>query len=701
MNFKELSPKTIDLRQGTESNKRKEILSYFNKTFELDDKLYEILKYDKTFYLRADPLRHPLIFYYGHTAAFYINKLILAKMLDERINHKFESIFAIGVDEMSWDDLDEKNYDWPDVEEVAEYRKKVKETVSHLINTIPFNIPIDWDSLFWVIMMGIEHQRIHIETSSVLIRQLPVYQLHKNKFGAVCTQTGKAPENQLIDVEAGKVKLGKPFDHKFYGWDNEYGSSSEEISTFKAAKYVVSNQEFLDFIDDKGYKTEKWWTKEGWAWRNYKKAEHPLFWIKKENKYQLRLMTEIVDMPWNWPVVVNYLEAKAFCNWKSYKTGKKLRLPTEAEWYRLYEHCQLPGDVMDNGNINLAHYASSCPVDMFKSGKFFDITGNVWQWTETPIAAFPGFSVHKFYDDFSTPTFDGKHNLIKGGSWISTGNEATKHSRYAFRRHFYQHAGFRYIETDAPLHINTDMYETDAEVAQSCELNYGNTYFDVSNFQKKIAEISISKMNNRPLKRALDLNTDTGRMAFELARHFEHVTGLDFTARYIRMAFNMQERGFIRYVLKDEGELPVFVEKHLKDFGLGSGAKKVEFAQADPVNLKPKYMEYNLIVAVNLLEEMYNPLEFLKNIHKRMAKNGLLIIGSTYNWSTEYTKKENWPGGFKKDGEPVKSLEGMENVLSKYFLRQKETIQIPLVKRINAQNFEYKLSELSFWELKE
>lgn len=49
------------------------------------------------------------------------------------------------------------------------------------------------------------------------------------------------------------------------------------------------------------------------------------------------------------------------------------------------------------------------------------------------------------YTMISTPTFDGKHNLIKGGSWISTGNLALKSSRYAFRRHFFQHAGFRYV----------------------------------------------------------------------------------------------------------------------------------------------------------------------------------------------------------------------------------------------------------------
>jgi formylglycine-generating enzyme required for sulfatase activity len=57
-------------------------------------------------------------------------------------------------------------------------------------------------------------------------------------------------------------------------------------------------------------------------------------------------------------------------------------------------------------------------------GEFCDVIGNVWQWTRTPIMPFKGFEVHPLYDDFSVPTFDGRHNLIKGGSWIATGNEA-------------------------------------------------------------------------------------------------------------------------------------------------------------------------------------------------------------------------------------------------------------------------------------
>ena len=68
--------KTIVLDQGDPELKRDEILKYFHKTFDLDEMLYECLKHDETFYLRADRLRHPLIFYFGHTATFFINKLI-------------------------------------------------------------------------------------------------------------------------------------------------------------------------------------------------------------------------------------------------------------------------------------------------------------------------------------------------------------------------------------------------------------------------------------------------------------------------------------------------------------------------------------------------------------------------------------------------------------------------------------------------
>ena len=665
--------------------------------------LYTQLKSDDIFYKRGDSLRHIILFYLGHTAAFYINKLFLAKIIDHRVNPKFESIFAIGVDEMSWDDLDNNHYDWPPVNEVRAYRDEVKKIVLQVIDKAPLELPVNWDSPFWIIMMGIEHERIHLETSSVLIRQLPMEDLTPGLFGYRCPITGDAPDNELIPVSGAIVNLGKPLDYPLYGWDNEYGSYEEEVAEFAAAKYLTSNREYLEFVEEGGYTNQKYWTEEGWNWRNFKQADMPLFWRKDEKGYNLRLVAEEIPMPWSWPVEVNYLEAKAFCNWKSFKNGKNYRLPTEAEWYRLHKVAKL-SEVTEweqaPGNINLEHFASPCPVNMFEQGQFFDVIGNVWQWTETPITGFPGFKVHPMYDDFSTPTFDGKHNLIKGGSWISTGNEATIHSRYAFRRHFYQHAGFRYIESDAPLKIQQADYETDEEVAISCEENWGDVYTDKHNLSKQLSVILTDLLKDKPDSRILDLNADTGRLAFELARNFKDVTALDFTARMIRIPIQLQEQGYVRYTMKDEGELVFYRDIVLNDFELTKIKDNVMFMQADAMNLKDNYSGYDLIIVPAMLEELSDPKEFLSKIHDRINDNGFLIIASDYEWDAKKTPRDKWPGGFKQDGEPVTSLDGITNVLESNFELHAKPHDIIQMKKKSSRLTEKRILQVTVWKKK-
>jgi hypothetical protein len=83
---------------------------------------------------------HPLIFYYGHTAVLYINKLITAKILTQRVNESYESMLAVGVDEMSWDDLSQTSYNWPSVAQVKQYRDRVRVIVDELIRTMPLQV---------------------------------------------------------------------------------------------------------------------------------------------------------------------------------------------------------------------------------------------------------------------------------------------------------------------------------------------------------------------------------------------------------------------------------------------------------------------------------------------------------------------------------------------------------------------------------
>jgi len=690
----------VTLTGSDVEQKREAIRAYFHKTYDLFEDLFTTFVDDTVFYEQPEPTRHPLIFYFGHTATFFVNKLMISKVIGERLNPEFEAMFAVGVDEMNWDDLESSNYRWPQVSEARAYRDSVRALVDGLITTLPLELPINDASPWWIILMGIEHERIHIETSSVLHRQLPIDKVKSVENFPICPESGAAPENEMIAIEGGLVRLGKEKTHHLYGWDNEYGSYEEDVKPFKAARYLCSNAEYLAFVNDGGYEKTRFWDEEGQTFLAASGARHPRFWVARDDGgYDYRTMTEVIAMPMNWPVDVNYLEAKAFCLWKSANEGKHYRLPTEAEWYRLYERAGIR-DVPDfddsRANINLAHYASSVPIDRFAFGDMYDVVGNVWQWTESPINAFKGFAPHDAYDDFSVPTFDGKHNIIKGGSWISTGNELMKHARYAFRRHFYQHAGFRIVEGEK-VTIEENIYESDALVSQYCHFQYGSDHFGVENFAKKCAEYALEYAKTTPMKHALDLGCATGRATFELAHGFDKVTGIDFSARFVQVGLDLKINKTISYQRVIEGELTADESVTLQELGFSEIAENVEFWQGDACNLKPQFGGYDLIMATNLIDRLYEPMLFLQDVDQRLNSKGYLILTSPYTWLEAYTKKEFWLGGYKDDnGHMVTTLDGLKRALEGKF-ELVATHDVPFVIPETARKFQHTISQMSVW----
>jgi 5-histidylcysteine sulfoxide synthase/putative 4-mercaptohistidine N1-methyltranferase len=697
---KHLFPRSPRLDGDDADAKREEIRRYFHATFDRYEQLFEVLTCDEAWYRKPISLRHPLIFYFGHTASFFVNKLLLAGLIAQRINPRFESMFAVGVDEMSWDDLNDAHYDWPPVAEVRAYRDAVRATVDQAIRQAPLSLPIAWDHPGWAILMGIEHERIHLETSSVLMRQHDLAYVRPHPAFPPCSIRGEPPANTLVEIPAGSVNLGKDFSDPWYGWDNEYGRHEADMPEFQASRFLVSNREFLAFVEAGGYREDTWWEEEGLGWRRFANAEQPTFWRKKADAWCLRLVAEEVPMPWDWPVETNYHEAKAFCNWKKAATGSLVRLPTEDEWYRLYDCAglsEVSNDAPASGNLHLDHWASSCPVQAFPQGALFDVVGNVWQWTETPIYPFDGFAVHPHYDDFSTPTFDLRHNLFKGGSWISCGNESRHAARYAFRRHFFQHAGFRYVVAGAVPQVPGSQYESDALLSQYAEFHYGNEYFGVPNFPAALAQMAISAMGDRPAKKALDLGCASGRSTFELARHFQFVTGMDFSARLIGSGVAMAEQGVLRYTLPDEGELLSWHERRLADLGLDEVRHKLAFLQGDACNLKPLMTGFDLILAANLIDRLYAPSRFLASVHERLNPGGLLLIASPYTWLAEHTRREEWLGGYKQDGESRTTLDGLKEILAPHFELLADPVDVPFVIRETRRKFQHTLSQVTIW----
>ncbi|MEA2028441.1 MAG: DinB family protein [Campylobacterota bacterium] len=269
--------KPTSLLPVTLNASKEEIRSYFHNSYNLFESLFTIFSDDSVFYRKSEPTRHPMIFYFGHTATFYINKLMLGGVVKERINPEYESLFAIGVDEMSWDDMNANRFSHIDVEDVRAYRNKVRELIDNLITTLPLTSPITQDSPWWIILMGIEHERIHIETSSVLHRQMPIECIKPNLTQFPIAKDQEAPKNYLVEIKGKEVELGKDNKHHLYGWDNEYGTRSEKIEDFQVGAYLVSNAEFMEFMLDGGYAKKEYWSEEGQRFLEIQKAKHPTF----------------------------------------------------------------------------------------------------------------------------------------------------------------------------------------------------------------------------------------------------------------------------------------------------------------------------------------------------------------------------------------------------------------------------------------
>lgn len=174
------------------------------------------------------------------------------------------------------------------------------------------------ESPAWALFMGFEHERIHLETSSVLMRELPLRLLRRprqwpayhpsttagggsdaiatnggggdiamatNGGGNVETSSSSSPEeglslpaNELLRVPAGPATLGKPLQWPSHGWDNEYGCRRFQVAPFSASSRLVSNAEMLAFVRAGGYRTERWWGADGWRWRTFRNAKWPSFW---------------------------------------------------------------------------------------------------------------------------------------------------------------------------------------------------------------------------------------------------------------------------------------------------------------------------------------------------------------------------------------------------------------------------------------
>lgn len=255
------------------------------------------------------------------------------------------------------------------------------------------------------------------------------------------------------------------------------------------------------------------------------------------------------------------------------------------------------------------------------------------------------------------------------------------------------------ISQDHPkTHEQDNVYETDALIAQYCEFHYGNEYFAVENFPVACVQKLMTHVQDKNVARgkALDLGCAVGRSSFELARYFQHVDAIDFSARFVKQGVKLQTHNRMRYTLPVEGDIIEYREVLLDELGYGEVKDRIAFLQGDACNLKPQFVDYNVVFAGNLIDRLYDPAQFLSAIPQRILSGGLLVLTSPYTWLEEYTDKKNWLGGIKANGENFSTLDSLKLQLSDAFDLE-ETLDVPFVIRETARKFQHTIAQMTIW----
>ncbi|HEX2928270.1 MAG TPA: SUMF1/EgtB/PvdO family nonheme iron enzyme [Candidatus Binatia bacterium] len=415
-----------------EQNNMELLRAKFSAAWARTDEIFDIVPTNE---ILTTPIvwRHPFIFYVGHLPAFSWNQICEGILNWKSFNPYFDDLFCRGMDpdvdtgECHWHP--EAPYEWPGVSEVVEYRNNVRDMIFESLEAVPRcksnDIMCRGGRVF---QMVLEHEYMHQETLLYMIKQLP----NDKKIRPWSSSPAVFSATRLsepVAIAKGKARLGANFTDLPFGWDNEFREMTIDVPPFKIDSLPVTNRDYFEFVASGCYDDDRYWLPEDWRWKCVDKKHHPNCWKKVGDDWFFRAMFD--ELPLNqvagWPVYVSLAEARAFARWR----GK--RLPTEAEFHRaaFYGPSEVEttypwGDdepERHHGNFDFAAW-SPVPVGCRPGGTsrwgVRELVGNGWEITDSAFLPLPGFEPYiTRYPDYSQDFFNGKHFVMKGGSWAT------------------------------------------------------------------------------------------------------------------------------------------------------------------------------------------------------------------------------------------------------------------------------------------
>ncbi len=364
------------------------------------------------------PTVNPLKWEIAHAAYFHETWVLRHLGGQAAVNEKADELFdSINIQhEDRWD------LPLPSLANTFEYMSSVLQYELELLRNIELD---DYAKYFYLLALFHEdmHNEAFIYTRQTLSYPKPNFIKSRNYSSLKSDHT--VNRNEDISIPGGSFMLGAERKNEFI-FDNEKWAHAVKVAPFKIAKFAVSNEQYLEFVEDDGYKKEKYWSDEAWRWRQIKNLQHPVYWKKDSNDNWYVKTFDVWESlrPSHAVMHVSWYEAVAFCKWSN------RRLPTEAEWEfaaasnpnvakdNHYEKIINPDGIDANldctnlGTVNVAAFPKS--DNAFGCRQMF---GNVWEWTSSTFKPYPGFSPD-WYSEYSRPLFE-QTKVLRGGAWTT------------------------------------------------------------------------------------------------------------------------------------------------------------------------------------------------------------------------------------------------------------------------------------------
>lgn len=288
-----------------------------------------------------------------------------------------------------------------------------------------------------VIQIGINHEQQHQELMITDIKHV----FSENPLDPVYSAQNRSPEQNpgcpalnWLEYPEGIYYVGN--DGKTFGYDNEFPRHKTLVNPFKLASRLVTNGEFMEFIEDSGYQRPELWLSDGWNEVSSGQWNSPLYWYRSGDKWNYFTLGGCREVDPDEPVChVSYYEADAFARWAG------ARLPTEFEWETATAKLPIKGNLAENGDFHPEHAPESGSV------KLQQIYGDVWEWTSSPYMPYPGYK--------PLPGALGEYNgkfmcnqmVLRGGSCATP----ETHIRSSYRNFFppdarWQFSGIRLVK---------------------------------------------------------------------------------------------------------------------------------------------------------------------------------------------------------------------------------------------------------------